>query len=111
MKRRPWDASGSTALIRGQRAAAPPMARMSAPKDGSGAQTCSCSAPPTIVEPVARRGTWHAVISRAGSNPKTALTNSFKYFDRDRNGRIDYDEIALSIENAGIKFESSLVLV
>ena len=50
-----------------------------------------------------------AVISRAGSNPKTALTNSFKYFDRDRNGRIDYDEIALSIENAGIKFESSLL--
>jgi Ca2+-binding EF-hand superfamily protein len=50
-----------------------------------------------------------AVYSRAGSNHKTALTKCFKWFDRDRNGSIDYEELCLGIENAGIKLESSML--
>ena len=50
-----------------------------------------------------------AVYSRAGSNNKTALTKCFKWFDRDRNGSIDYEELCLGIENAGLKLESSML--
>jgi Ca2+-binding EF-hand superfamily protein len=58
---------------------------------------------------IAKEMVREAVYSRAGANHKTALTKCFKWFDRDRNGSIDYEELCLGIENAGMKLESSML--